>query len=288
MLGVVLRAQVALLIRAIRARPLTGIMHPANDVIVVFLFANAAQVCGKCAANKVRALAGGMARQTPARFEQNLAVRCVAGLLLLQRRPGEAGLPDKGGNGLNLGRAEAKLRHLGGRAELVRMADPIGNPFLAQLHADFLQVRPDLLDLLEEVMAAPLKLFCLAIELADCDGQVGGLGIVVIGRGIVRGLVAEFLKAGNVELVLLLVRRKLENLLTGADKLLVLVIETLETMTPNAALQTVELFALVEHGGMLGDHIRGMALLAAGVVVLRIVERPEPVFVASMASLGRV
>ena len=39
---------------------------------------------------------------------------------------------------------------------------------------------------------------------------------------------------------------------------------------------------------MLGDHVRSVALLAAGVVVLRIVERPEPVLVAAVAFLDRV
>ena len=45
---------------------------------------------------------------------------------------------------------------------------------------------------------------------------------------------------------------------------------------------------LVQDRRVLGDHVRGVALLAAGVEIFRIIERPEPVLVAAVAFLDRI
>ena len=89
-LGVIFRTQVALFERAVRARALARIVNPAYEVIVIVFFADAAQVRGKGAADHVRAFADGVAGQAAARFKQNLAVRGVAGRLLVEGRAGQA------------------------------------------------------------------------------------------------------------------------------------------------------------------------------------------------------
>ena len=78
------------------------------------------------------------------------------------------------------------------------------------------------------------------------------------------------------------------NLLARGDQQLVLIVEALELVAADAALFAVELLGVVQHRSMLGDHVRGVALLAAGVVIFRIVERPEPVLVAAVRLFDRV
>ena len=77
-------------------------------------------------------------------------------------------------------------------------------------------------------------------------------------------------------------------MLARVDELFVLIIETLEAMAADAALLTIELLAFVEDGRVFGDHVQGMALLAAGVVIFGIVEWIEPVFVAAVPALDGI
>src|SRR4029077_9785182 len=200
-LGVVFGAEVAFLVRAIWTRALAGIVNPADDVIVIFLFADAAEIRSESAADGRVALAHGMARETAARFKQLLAVGCIAWLLMLECRTGERTLPDKRGNCLDIARLEAELRHLGGRPELARVPDPVRNPFLAQFHARFFEVRADFFYFLLEIVGALFERFGLRIETANFDGEVGSLRIILFGGGVIGGLVAEFLEARNFKLV---------------------------------------------------------------------------------------
>ena len=59
-------------------------------------------------------------------------------------------------------------------------------------------------------------------------------------------------------------------------------------MTADAAFFAEELLADVEHGGVLGDCVRGMALLAAGVIIRGVIQRPEPMFIATVGALDRI
>ena len=59
-------------------------------------------------------------------------------------------------------------------------------------------------------------------------------------------------------------------------------------MAADAALGAEKLLAFIQHRRVLGDHVSRMALLAAGFIILGIVERPEPVFVAAMSFLDRI
>ena len=79
-----------------------------------------------------------------------------------------------------------------------------------------------------------------------------------------------------------------ENLLARVDELLVLIVEALEAVAADAALLTIKLLAFVEDRRVLGDHVRGVALLAAGVVIFGIVERVEPVLVAAVPALDGI
>ena len=136
-----------------------------------------------------------MAGQAAARFDELLAVLGIAGRLLRQLGAGQTGLPDEGGDGLNFIGLQAELRHLGGRAPLVGVPQPIRNPFLLDLEADFLEVWANLLDFLLEVVGLIIELLFLGVEIAGRDGQVRGVLIVPIGDVVVAGLVAELIQA---------------------------------------------------------------------------------------------
>ena len=76
--------------------------------------------------------------------------------------------------------------------------------------------------------------------------------------------------------------------LARVDELFVLIVEALEAVAADAALLAVELLAFVQHWGVFGDHVRGVALLATGVVIFGIVEGPEPMRVSAMTTIHRV
>ena len=121
-LGVIFRAEIALLERAVGARALARVVHPADQVIVVVLFADAAQIGREGAADHVRRLRqsngrpGSRAiREAPCRARRRPEPAWASA------GPVSAGLPDERGDGLNFVGLQAELRHLGGGAELVRV-----------------------------------------------------------------------------------------------------------------------------------------------------------------------
>src|SRR5579859_7717769 len=67
-----------------------------------------------------------------------------------------------------------------------------------------------------------------------------------------------------------------------------MIVETLELVASDATLFPVGLFSVIQHRGMLGEHVGGMALLATGVGVLWVIKRPQPVLVAPMRFLHRI
>ena len=148
-LGVVFRAQVSLLERSSRGACARADCGPSEPGSRSCLFRRRGsgwrRRCRPSVA--VPSPIEWQARQ-PRVSKQLLAVGRVAGRLLRKCGAGEAGLPDEGGDGLDFVLLQAELRHLGGRAEGVRIRQPVRNPFLAQLHADFFEVRTNLLDFL--------------------------------------------------------------------------------------------------------------------------------------------
>ena len=81
------------------------------------------------------------------------------------------------------------------------MADPVRNPFLAQFLARFFQVRTDLFNFLQQIVAALLERFGGGIHARDIHGEIGGLRVVSFGGGVAGGGVAEFLQARNFQQV---------------------------------------------------------------------------------------
>src|ERR1700726_4841031 len=87
-LCVVFRPQISLLVRAIGAGALARVVNPADDVMVIVFFADAAEVRCKTPADFVRVLAHGMAGHAAALLEQLFAVSHVSGSLMFQRGTG--------------------------------------------------------------------------------------------------------------------------------------------------------------------------------------------------------
>ncbi len=73
-LGVVFGTKIALFEGAIGARALARIVHPTHQVIVIILFADAAQIGGKRSTDHAGAFAHGMAGEATTRFEEILAM----------------------------------------------------------------------------------------------------------------------------------------------------------------------------------------------------------------------
>ncbi len=126
-------------------------------------------------------------------------MRGVARGLLGKFRPGDRGLPDVGGDRLNFVILQAELRHLRGGTEIARVADPVRNPFLVNLHPDFFQVRTDLLDFLQQVVRTLIERFDLRVHARHRDGQVGGFRVIPVGGGVVGGGVALLIQLGDLQ-----------------------------------------------------------------------------------------
>ena len=74
-LGVIFRAQILLLERAVGTRARSRIQDPADQIIVVVLLADARKVRGEISADHIRAFADRVAGLAAARFKQRLSVR---------------------------------------------------------------------------------------------------------------------------------------------------------------------------------------------------------------------
>ena len=282
-LGVIVRAQVALLERAVRTRALARIVNPANEVIVIVLFADAAQIGGEGAADQRSCLRRWSGRPG-SRASLRASLPCAASPGACFGSAGPVS-PDCQMNAAMAWISSGCRRNCG---ILVVGRNSCVWPSQYGIHSLWIFMRtsfrsgPTFLISCSRSCELLVELLDLRVDVADGHGQVGGLLVVTVGDVVAGGLVAEFVQARNVELVRVLVVVELQNLLASGDEQLVLIVEALELVAADAALFAVDLLGGVEHRRMLGDGIGGVALLAAGVVVLRIVERPEPVLVAAV------
>jgi len=146
---VIFRAEIFFLVGTVGTRALARIVHPADEVIVIFFFADAAEVRGECATDGACTFADSVTGETAALVEQVLAVCGISWRLFFERWTGERILPDECGDGLDFVLRHTELRHFCSRAELGRVADPVRDPFLTEFLARFFQVRPDLLYFLQ-------------------------------------------------------------------------------------------------------------------------------------------
>src|SRR5208282_6428148 len=111
---VVLRGQVRPSDRIVGAGALAGAVDPADQVIVVFLFADTGKIGGKLRAVRLVPFPDGMAAEAAARFAGGLALYRVAGGLMVGSGAGQRVMPDESGDGFDLAGLEAELGHLGG------------------------------------------------------------------------------------------------------------------------------------------------------------------------------
>src|ERR1700687_2093739 len=135
LLLVILRADILLLVWTVWASTLAGVVDPADQVIVIVLFAYACEIGGEGSPLYLVAFTDGMTGEASTRFEQFFAMRGAAGLMLRQRI-GERRLPQVSGDGFDLIIVEAEIGHLGGSAEAAGLLQPNGNPVLVQLQAN--------------------------------------------------------------------------------------------------------------------------------------------------------
>ncbi len=66
---VIVGADVFLFVGAVGASALAGVVHPAHEVVVIVLFADAGEICRESAALHLVAFTDGMTGETPTRFE---------------------------------------------------------------------------------------------------------------------------------------------------------------------------------------------------------------------------
>src|SRR5580704_4088341 len=229
-----------------------------------------------------------MARKATALFEEFPAMRGIARRLMIEWRARESGLPNESGERLNFVLREPELRHLGARTKFGGVANPVRNPFLAQLLTGFLQVRANFFDFLQKVVTLLLERLGTRVHPANLNREVSCLAVQPVGGSVVGRRISLLLQTRDQEQILRFRLRQLQNLLARIDELFVLIIETLEPVASDAAALAIKLFPLVEHSRMLGDHVRGMALLATRVVIFGVIQRPEPMLVASMPAPDRV
>src|SRR3989338_2121198 len=279
--GVVVGSEVAFLLGAVGAGALARIVNPAHQEVVVRLLAHAAQVGGEGAADGVLAFAERVAGQAAAGLKKLLAARGGAAGLGRQAGPG-ACLPEVGGEGAQLVVLQTEARHLGRRAPLVGVLEPHGNPVAAELDADLFQVGPGALLFLHQAGHTHLELLALGVQPAHADAEVFGVGVEPLGGLVGVGGVAVLDALLDLALGFGLFAVELVDGLAGGFQALAIVVEAFEAVAAHAAAQAEELLAAVQHLGLLDHHVAGVALLAAGLEVLAVVERPEPVLVAAV------
>ena len=128
----------------------------------------------------------------------------------------------------------------------------------------------------------------LRVHIADGDGQVGGLLVEAVGRVVVGGRVAQFVQARNFQLVGRLGRCRAAGS-AGARRPAV----RPDCRSPGTCGSRCSpsrgraAWPSLSTGACSVTHVGGVALLAAGVVVFRVVERPEPVLVAAVRASRR-
>ena len=85
LLRVILRADIFLFVRTIGTRALARVMNPADQVIVIRFFADAAQIRGKRSTMHLIAFANGVASEASARLKQFFSVFGVPRLMFGKR-----------------------------------------------------------------------------------------------------------------------------------------------------------------------------------------------------------
>src|SRR5690348_3725848 len=151
-----------------------------------------------------------------------------------------------------------------------------------ELQPDFFQIRSDALHFLLQAVAQFIELLDLGVNLADVDCKIGGFGVEALRGGVVRRLIALLIEQRNFLIVLGLFFFERGDFADAVLQLLALIVEAGVVVAADASAAAEELLGFVERGSVLRPSVGGMALLAAGIVIFGIVERPEPVFIAAV------
>ena len=285
-LGVILRPDIFLLVRAIGTRALAGIVNPAHKVVVVRLLSDARQVRGEGSALQFIALAHRVAGEASARFEQLFAV-CGVARLVLGQSIREARLPYVRRDRLDLMIGQAEVRHLRGRTEVGRLFQPDRNPVLVQLEPHVFQVRPDLLHVLHQAVGLEIELLQPRLELAVGDSEVDSLGIKLVGFVVRFGGIGLLHQVSLLLQIVFLLRFNLLDLLPDGVQIFWLFVVPLISMAAIAATLAKKIFAGVDgfklHIAAGQNHVRRMAALASRLGIFLRVHGPQPVFVIAMS-----
>src|SRR5580698_2406454 len=84
-LGVIFRTDIFLFIHTVGSSPFPCVVHPADQIVVVILLADAREIRCETSALHLIAFADGVAGETAACFEQFFSVRSAAWLVFRQR-----------------------------------------------------------------------------------------------------------------------------------------------------------------------------------------------------------
>ena len=195
-------------------------------------------------------------------------------------------MPDVGRDGFNLFIVQAEVRHLGRWAEVGGLFQPHRNPIFVKFEANVLQVRPNFFHVLKQALGRAVELHDAQIDFAVFDLERNRAFVEVIrffvGLRLV-GLCHEVV--GLFEIVFLLLLEQLD-LLTVGEQVFRLFVVTFVAMAANAPALAEQVFSLADNPADVvdrQDHVCGVANLAAGFVVLRGKNRPQPVLVIAMS-----
>jgi hypothetical protein len=160
------------------------------------------------------------------------------------------------------------------------------DPFLLQLGADFLEARTDLLDFAHQAARARVELFLLRVQRAGADPEIVGVREQLLRVGI-GGARVVGLGFGESDFALPfgLLLLDLADLLVDRRDLVGFAVEAFVAMARHAAAQAEDFAPGVQVVGHFGDHLPRVTLLAAGLNVLLVVQRPQPEFVVPVRLL---
>ena len=200
----------------------------------------------------------------------------------------QPGLPDVGGDGLDLLIIEAEVGHFGGGAKIGGLFQPHGDPVPVQLEANVFEVGANFLQVLQQALCGAVKLDNAQVELAVGDFEGHGAVVEAVGFVIRFRLVGLLHEIGGLfQVVFLLLLEEFDFLPNGKQILRFLVIAFV-AMTAHASALAEEILAFAESpADIIADqhYVRGVADLTARFEIAPREDGPEPVLVGAVGLL---
>ncbi len=222
-----------------------------------------------------------MAAQAAARLEQFLAVPSIS-WLLHDGPVGQSGLPQIRRNRFNLVVAQPEIRHPRSRPEIRRLLQPHRNPVLVEFQPDILQIRPNLLHVLQQALRRPVQLHDPQIQFAVRHPQRHRLVVQTV-RFLIRlcriGLLHQ--ERGLLQVIFLLRLHLLDLLRDGVDIFRFLVVAFVSMAARASALpeKVLPLGQRPAHIAAHQHHVSGVASLASCLDIRLRKHRPQPMFI---------